>query len=133
MSRQRVNKVEILNNSYFEKKSYQAQLQAQKLHNKRVHRRRMIVIIAFFAISFLLLGSQVFRTQHLTSNLVQQKKVATSKLDQVSQQHHELKQQTRQLKDDDYLQKLIREKYYYSKNGETIYNLPNNSKTADQK
>ncbi|MCC7617095.1 septum formation initiator family protein [Liquorilactobacillus nagelii] len=93
----------------------------------------MIVIIAFFAISFLLLGSQVFRTQHLTSNLVQQKKVATSKLDQVSQQHHELKQQTRQLKDDDYLQKLIREKYYYSKNGETIYNLPNNSKTADQK
>ncbi len=35
-----------------------------------------------------------------------------------------LKLRVKQLNDDEYLEKLIREKYYYSRDNEMIYNLP---------
>jgi cell division protein DivIC len=132
LKRQQDSKIKILNNSYFEQQHQQAQLHAGKLHTKRVHHRRMVVIIGFFVICCLFLGGQVLRTQHLTSGLLQQRRVADDKLTKVKQQRSDLKQQTRQLQDDDYLQKLIREKYYYSKNGETIYNLPSSNKNGEQ-
>lgn len=48
----------------------------------------------------------------------------SKKLDKVKKDNSSLKLRVKQLNDDEYLEKLIREKYYYSRDNETIYNLP---------
>ncbi|KRM00026.1 FtsB family cell division protein [Liquorilactobacillus satsumensis] len=118
------HKVRVLDNSFFREKN-----KAQKMHERKsrvriVHRRRLIFIGIFVALTAFFCGYQIIHTHFLTANLEAQVKSARSKLDQEKQTRVNLKQQVKQLNDQDYLQKLIREKYYYSKDGETIYSLP---------
>lgn len=49
---------------------------------------------------------------------------SSKKLDKVKKDNASLKLRVKQLNDDEYLEKLIREKYYYSRDNEMIYNLP---------
>lgn len=120
-------KVSILPTPYFQQQHSYSRQKKINQQIKHVHRRRLLVIGIFFSVIFLLLGFQIFRTQRLTASIVQEKNVSQQKLEKVTDQRKDLKQQVKQLQDADYLQKLIREKYYYSKNGETIYNLPNDN------
>lgn len=120
-------KVSILPTPYFQQQHSDFRQIKNNQRIKHIHRRRLLVIGIFFSAIFLLLGFQIFRTQQLTANIVQQKDISQQKLEKVTDQRKNLKQQVKQLQDADYLQKLIREKYYYSKNGETIYNLPNDN------
>ena len=52
------------------------------------------------------------------------KQQAKSKNAALKAKNADLKEQIKQLNDEDYLRKLIREKYSYSKDNEIIYNLP---------
>jgi cell division protein DivIC len=117
-------KVSILPTPFFQQQHSYFQQKRNNQRIRRIHRRRLLVIGIFFSVVFLLLGFQIFKTQRLTANIVQEKDISQQRLEKVTGQRKELKQQVKQLQDADYLQKLIREKYYYSKNGETIYNLP---------
>ena len=53
--------------------------------------------------------------------------VEQHRLNQAKSKNKELNEEVKQLNDSDYIQKLIREKYYYSKSGETVYTLPANN------
>ena len=119
------NKIKQLDNDYIRQVATDEHGQAQRV--AQVRRRRFILIVAVFGALILFFGFQLINTR---SNLHQvNRQVATSqvKLKKVQQKNHQLESQIKQLNNKDYLQKLLRSKYDYTKSGETVYSLPNDN------
>ncbi|MGJ3872534.1 FtsB family cell division protein [Lactiplantibacillus plantarum] len=119
------NKIKQLDNDYIRQVATDEHGQAQRV--AQVRRRRFILIVAVFGASILFFGFQLINTR---SNLHQvNRQVATSqvKLKKVQQKNNQLESQIKQLNNKDYLQKLLRSKYDYTKSGETVYSLPNDN------
>ncbi|MDN6213073.1 MAG: septum formation initiator family protein [Lactiplantibacillus plantarum] len=119
------NKIKQLDNDYIRQVATDEHGQAQRV--AQVRRRRFILIVAVFGGLILFFGFQLINTR---SNLHQvNRQVATSqvKLKKVQQKNNQLESQIKQLNNKDYLQKLLRSKYDYTKSGETVYSLPNDN------
>ncbi|MCB4209251.1 septum formation initiator family protein [Lactiplantibacillus plantarum] len=119
------NKIKQLDNDYIRQVATDEHGQAQRV--AQVRRRRVILIVAVFGALILFFGFQLINTR---SNLHQvNRQVATSqvKLKKVQQKNNQLESQIKQLNNKDYLQKLLRSKYDYTKSGETVYSLPNDN------
>ncbi|WP_349604123.1 FtsB family cell division protein [Lactiplantibacillus plantarum] len=119
------NKIKQLDNDYIRQVATDEHGQAQRV--AQVRRRRFILIVAVFGALILFFGFQLINTR---SNLHQvNHQVATSqvKLKKVQQKNNQLESQIKQLNNKDYLQKLLRSKYDYTKSGETVYSLPNDN------
>ena len=119
------NKIKQLDNDYIRQVATDEHGQAQRV--AQVRRRRFILIVAVFGALILFFGFQLINTW---SNLHQvNRQVATSqvKLKKVQQKNNQLESQIKQLNNKDYLQKLLRSKYDYTKSGETVYSLPNDN------
>ncbi|NLS62149.1 FtsB family cell division protein [Lactiplantibacillus plantarum] len=119
------NKIKQLDNDYIRQVATDEHEQAQRV--AQVRRRRFILIVAVFGALILFFGFQLINTR---SNLHQvNRQVATSqvKLKKVQQKNNQLESQIKQLNNKDYLQKLLRSKYDYTKSGETVYSLPNDN------
>ncbi|MBY8575979.1 FtsB family cell division protein [Lactiplantibacillus plantarum] len=119
------NKIKQLDNDYIRQVATDEHGQAQRA--AQVRRRRFILIVAVFGALILFFGFQLINTR---SNLHQvNRQVATSqvKLKKVQQKNNQLESQIKQLNNKDYLQKLLRSKYDYTKSGETVYSLPNDN------
>ncbi|MCT4457409.1 septum formation initiator family protein [Lactiplantibacillus paraplantarum] len=119
------SKIKQLDNDYIRQVATDEHGQAQRV--AQVRRRRFILIVAVFGALILFLGFQLINTR---SNLHQvNRQVATSqvKLKKVQQKNDQLEGQIKQLNNKDYLQKLLRSKYDYTKSGETVYSLPNDN------
>ncbi|MCG0731718.1 hypothetical protein IMAU60055_00831 [Lactiplantibacillus plantarum] len=119
------NKIKQLDNDYIRQVATDEHGQAQRV--AQVRRRRFILILAVFGALILFFGFQLINTR---SNLHQvNRQVATSqvKLKKVQQKNNQLESQIKQLNNKDYLQKLLRSKYDYTKSGETGYSLPNDN------
>lgn len=91
---------------------------------KEVHRVRKNRIIACFAIAFLIFGLQLIMVHVQTGRINNQIQANKTELNQVNKTNKKLKAQVADLKDPDYVAKVIRYKFYYSKSGESIYTLP---------
>ncbi|MBS0936945.1 FtsB family cell division protein [Lactiplantibacillus plantarum] len=119
------NKIKQLDNDYIRQVATDEHGQAQRV--AQVRRRRFILIVVVFGALILFFGFQLINTR---SNLHQvNRQVATSqvKLKKVQQKNNQLESQIKQLNNKDYLQKLLRSKYDYTKSGETVYSLPNDN------
>ncbi|MDO4671012.1 MAG: septum formation initiator family protein [Aerococcus sp.] len=83
----------------------------------------------FSAVAFL--GMSVY-THFETEAVVNEKTLAASELENEQHLLKNLQQQTERLKDNDYVLKLARSRYYLSKEGEIIFSVPedNDSKQA---
>ena len=94
----------------------------QEKREKEVHRVRRNRIIAAFLVLFAFLGIQLAVTHAQTNRI----NVQTSKksLKQINNQKKILLAKRDDLKDPDYVAKLVRFKFLYSKPNETVYNLP---------
>ena len=88
---------------------------------KEVHRVRKNRIIACFAIAILIFGLQLIMVHVQTGRINSQ--IQTNKAE-LNKTNKKLKSQVADLKDPDYVAKVIRYKFYYSKSGESIYTLP---------
>ena len=98
-----------MDNDYFRKqqaKSKNAALKAKHYQHYRLFRVSIISLTILLTIVF-----------GITEE-------ANKKLEKVKAKNANLKEQIKQLNDEDYLRKLIREKYSYSRDNEIIYNLP---------
>ncbi|MBD5432185.1 MAG: septum formation initiator family protein [Lactobacillus sp.] len=91
---------------------------------KEVHRVRRNRILAIFAVIFLILGIQLVMVHVRTTNIKAQAAASQAQLVKIKKSNKALKNQVTDLRDPDYMSKVIRYKYYYSKPGETIYNVP---------
>lgn len=96
----------------------------QKKIEKRKHHNRRIRIMAFFAIVFLILGIQI-SIKVVQNNQINKQVVASKKtLNKLKEEKQKLNTKYADLKDPDYVAKLIRYKFYYSRPNEKIYNVP---------
>lgn len=90
---------------------------------KRRHHRAVIVMAVAVVLGVLAIGLQVPKLHEAQASVRQQQKV----LAKVKKENAQLKQEKQNLKDDDYVEKLIRQRYMYTKNGETVFNITDSS------
>jgi len=88
-------------------------------------KKRALIIIIGFTVAFLFLGIQIIHAKNAMSQTNVQITRQQQKLTRVKQTHQQLNEHVKLLNNKDYLENLIRSKYYYAKSGETIYSLPN--------
>ncbi|MDO4455543.1 MAG: septum formation initiator family protein [Ligilactobacillus agilis] len=120
--------IRVLNNEYFQVKQKEARLQAKR--QKRQQQRSLLHLICM-AIMGLLFTYGVIRVAQAylqIKALKQETVVAKRELKRTQAKNDRLKREVEQLKDADYVQKIIRSQYFYSKDGETIYILPDDAK-----
>jgi len=101
--------------------------QAQKeQYNNRVHRNRRIILGLLMVI--IMTGLMVMFNQKysLYQAAAKNLQVTQKQLTQAEAQQRDLKQQRQDLKDKSYLEKVVRDKYMYTKKGEIVFNLPKN-------
>ncbi|MBW7985877.1 septum formation initiator family protein [Lactobacillus helveticus] len=90
---------------------------------KKTHRIRLNRIVAIFAIIFVVLGVQIAIKVSQTARINNQVKAEKENLTKVKKTANNLKTKRQNLNDPNYVAKLIRYKFYYSKSNENVYNL----------
>ncbi|EPA0844772.1 septum formation initiator family protein [Enterococcus hirae] len=124
------NKIAALDTEYAKKKYVEFQEQQRQLIFRR---RRLAVIFIGALVIFAILGFQIFRDIQRMNQLNELKVEANTELSQVNADVDQLTQDVSLLKDDDYVAKLARSKYFYSKEGEQVYPvLESNTDDTDQ-
>ncbi|MGR3742267.1 FtsB family cell division protein [Companilactobacillus sp. DQM5] len=89
-----------------------------------VHKRRITAIVSIIVLVVLILGGQIVFAKLSEMNTNNSITTSQKKLEKEKNKNSDLKIKAKQLQDDDYIEKIIRSKYYYSKDGEQIYALP---------
>ena len=120
--------IRVLNNEYFQAKQKEARLQAKR--QKRQQQRSLLHLICM-AIVGLLFTYGVIRVAQAylqIKEIKQETIVAKREFKRTQAKNDRLKREVERLKDADYVQKIIRSQYFYSKDGETIYILPDDAK-----
>lgn len=90
---------------------------------KKTHRIRLNRIVAIFAIIFVVLGVQIAIKVSQTARINNQVKAEKENLTKVKKTANNLKTKRQNLNDPNYVAKLIRYKFYYSKSNENVYNV----------
>lgn len=93
----------------------------------QIRKKRFYIIIGVFGLIMIPLLISLVQSNislHQTNTQIVKKQ---RELDKAKSDNKALNDKAKLLKDDDYLQKVIRSRYYYSKNGETIFTLPSDS------
>ncbi|MBC1622533.1 septum formation initiator family protein [Listeria welshimeri] len=106
---------------------------------KKTRNRRRIALfrrLAFMAIIFVVVGGLLtitYTKQVLSLNEKKEKQVQVDKkMDAMKDEEEALNDQIKKLHNDDYIAKLARSEYYLSKDGEIIFNIPEeNSKQKE--
>ncbi|MFC6293807.1 septum formation initiator family protein [Lactiplantibacillus daoliensis] len=119
------NNVKHLNNDYSRQKASDLQGYGERI--SQVRRRRFILIVAIFGALLLFFGCQLINTRANLSQVNHQVATSQVNLKQEQRKNAKLNSQIKQLNNEDYLQKLLRSKYDYTKRGETVYSLPNDN------
>ncbi|GAK47338.1 septum formation initiator [Secundilactobacillus oryzae JCM 18671] len=92
--------------------------------SKRRKKRAMIILGVFFF--FVLVFSIQIIYSKINLNSVQTELVTSKKeLAKQKKTNVDLKEEVKLLHNKDYMEKLIRSKYLYTKTGETVYSFPN--------
>lgn len=87
-------------------------------------RRRLTIMFAVAFVVFSLIGINLFKNgQHLMS-LQEDRAVVSSENKEVAKEKKVLEREVNLLNDDEYVEKVARAKYFYSKEGEQIYSIP---------
>ena len=117
-------KIKVMDNDFYREKTAAKKRMVAKNRRYLQHKviMRLFAVIAVVVTVVCLV--QVGRNLWQAHTVKQQTTTAQKKLDKVKKDNASLKLRVKQLSDDEYLEKLIREKYYYSRDNEMIYNLP---------
>ncbi|BDZ29961.1 septum formation initiator family protein [Lactiplantibacillus sp. WILCCON 0030] len=116
------NNVKQLDNDYSRQVASNQQGYSDRV--SKVRRRRFILIVAIFGALLLFFGYQLINTRANLSQVNHQVATSQVNLKQEQRKNAKLDSQIKQLNNQDYLQKLLRSKYDYTKSGETVYSLP---------
>lgn len=102
-----------------------AQMQANQHYIKKVHAKRRRVILTVTGCLTLLFGVQILVNHHTLSTVNSQIAGTKTELAAKKKTNRQLKAEVKSLHDPAYIQQVLRQKYNYSKSGETIYNFAN--------
>lgn len=118
------SKIKILNNTYFQKKQKEAQLDEKRRGQLKRHRIRMKMWLTVVLVITLVFGYRIVKAEYQKHIIEKKIQVTNKKVNKTKQKNKELNEKVAQLKDEKYTEKIIRDKYGYSKDGETVYILP---------
>jgi cell division protein DivIC len=121
MSAVREKNVAKIQTTYVKQKEYAEVASARK---KKLLFRRLSLFLVFAAvISYFLISSSVSQSSMLEAK-VAQKKQLDKKLAELEKKEQILSEEIVKLNDDEYLAKLARKEYFFSEQGEIIFNIP---------
>ena len=115
------SKIKVLNNAYFQQKKQESAANERQSRGTRFRMGLLaviVVIVTFFC------GIRIVQAEVETHQVNKQTAGAERKLQREKARNASLSQQVQQLSNNDYVQKVIRQRYNYTKKGETVYNLP---------
>ncbi|HFD1716554.1 TPA: septum formation initiator family protein [Enterococcus faecium] len=112
------NKIAALDTEYAKKKYAEfQQLQRQLIFR----RRRLAAIFVGALVIFAIIGVQIFHDMQRMHQLNELRVEANTEMKEVNADVDQLHQDVSLLKDDEYVAKLARSKFFYSKDGEKVY------------
>jgi len=112
------NKIAALDTEYAKKKYAEFQQQQRQL----IFRRRRLAAIFFGAlVIFAIICVQIFHDMQRMHQLNELRVEANTEMKEVNADVDQLHQDVSLLKDDEYVAKLARSKFFYSKDGEKVY------------
>lgn len=94
----------------------------------RARKQRALFILGVFAVIAAIFLFQIVSARASRNNINHKLTVEAARYSQVKKENGQLKDSVKQMNDENYLEKLIRSKYFYTKKGETVYNLPTDAK-----
>ena len=107
------------------KSANQLNLEERKMRYHQVVPLRPRVVLVAVMVIVTIFAMVNYHTQYVKYEAASQSlETAKSNLDKANKTNANLKQEVKDLGDNSYLEKLIREKYMYSKDGEVVFNLP---------
>lgn len=117
------DRVTSINTPYSRQQSVQMRVNQQYIKNVHAKRRRVILMVSGF-LALLLCLQLMFAHHNLSTTNAQ---IASEKAALVTKKktNKHLKAEVKALHDPTYIQQVLRQKYNYSKSGETIYNFAN--------
>ncbi|MRG88185.1 FtsB family cell division protein [Salinibacillus xinjiangensis] len=110
-----------LNSNYM--KQYDAQMERHKRRKKRLYRRLTLFAVLIVAVFGYLLNYHLDQRQ-LYNEKVNQYEQLQQDLDKLKAEEKDLKEEMNLLKDTDYILQIARKDYFLSKEGEIIFNVP---------
>ena len=126
MSEERKTNVQMLDNDYAKKQYAKYAQQHRKIIFRR---RRLFVLFAIAFVVFISMGISLFNDYLHLQQLKEVKAETVVKEKAVNQKVADLTREVGLLKDDDYVAKVARSRFLYSKEGELIFPLPGNEAT----
>lgn len=121
---QQNGKVKVLQNDYVYKEQRRAHLKRLRVAQYKkflVIKFSLIILMSLITIFACVRLGKAWHTQH---QIVKQTEQLQQQLKTSKKQNKDLRQQVNQLKNKNYVEQFIREKYGYSKKGEHVYILP---------
>ncbi len=94
----------------------------------RARKQRALFILGVFAVIAAIFLFQIIHAHISRSDVDSKLAIETARYGKIQDNNAELKDKVKQMNDENYLEKLIRSKYLYTKKGETVYNLPSDAK-----
>ncbi|EOH94578.1 septum formation initiator protein [Enterococcus haemoperoxidus ATCC BAA-382] len=116
-----MDKVAALDNEYTKEQYAEFQKQQKQLIFRR---RRLAVVFLVAFVIFIVSGIQLMKDYQQLSAFKTQQAEAVAESAEADKKLNRLEQDVALLRDDDYVAKLARSRYYVSKEGEQIYNIP---------
>ncbi|MHA8137864.1 FtsB family cell division protein [Lactobacillaceae bacterium Scapto_B20] len=92
---------------------------------KRPRSRRICLFAGIFLVVAIYLTVNLVSAKYQDSQVQKQIRTSKQSLATAKVTNEKLKLNVKQLNNAEYVQQLIRDKYYYTKSGETVYSLPN--------
>ncbi|MDR0691251.1 MAG: septum formation initiator family protein [Streptococcaceae bacterium] len=113
--------ITILNNDYIKK----LKVEEKEKYKELVFRRRRLGMFAFISViifSFIAIQLKINYDKVVKASVIRDEVIKQQKT--LKQQKEKLKKKAKLLEDEDYVAKVARNKYYFSKEWEQIYTVP---------
>lgn len=115
------NNITKLNNAYTESKEQGAK--QRKRYRYEVHVRRAKLILGVFVVAIFFFGFQLFTCKKQLASVNNNISSAKTQLSQKKSHGRSLDAQIKRLHNPSYMQEVLRQKYSYHKDGETLYSF----------
>lgn len=102
-------------------RAHDQQQKANHSYRYHVHMRRAKMICAVFAVLVFFFGIQIWNSKRQLASINRDIASAHTELNHKKATNRSLKKQVKKLHNPEYLQAMLREKYNYYKDGETVY------------
>ncbi|UXR76506.1 MULTISPECIES: septum formation initiator family protein [unclassified Staphylococcus] len=122
-------KVQGIGNQYTSEENAKRQRQERL---KKVVKKRMFVfgggLLAVIIVLLIMVGVQMHSNQQAS----QERQAKEEEYQKIQDEEIELKERLNNLNDDEYIEKIARDEYYLSNDGEVIFKLPEDQKNNQQ-